>query len=255
MTNWSFFALAVAPAPIATSTPVAIEKAGDDYSFAVSLTHELFETIRATAWPLLFAALLLWWLGNKRRRQASFGIVAGLFEELLIRVKLGSGVKVGSFEIQANSYVPSKASRGEIGSDVKFQDEQGEHEHYRHLAKASKRVFLVHRIQPNSKARSMYDVTLYLMPALHQASPLSEIEKVEYYLGSHWNRQVYRCTDWIHGFPLTTDAYAPFLVVAKLYFKGGACAELTRFADFEMGPLDPQRVQEVDKLFASKTSS
>jgi hypothetical protein len=103
----------------------------------------------------------------------------------------------------------------------------------------SEGLFLIHDLRPSSDPRQLFDVGLFIVGHADQTTgktpPLREVDRVEYQLGSKFNRKPIAIKDPEYGFRLNTSAYGPFACVARVFFKdsGRVPLILRRYVDFE----------------------
>jgi hypothetical protein len=103
------------------------------------------------------------------------------------------------------------------------------------IAMASRRVYVVHRLQTARNPTQLYDVVLYVIPA--SEGTLACVRSVEYFFGRFWGHRIFTSEDRSKSFPVTLSAYGPFLCTAKIVFTDGESYTMYRFVDFEMGPV------------------
>jgi hypothetical protein len=170
-----------------------------------------------------------------------------LFNAILLRLRSGASVRVGSLELGALPQVHqgggvSKRVRG----IVETREDDGSFDQSRNSFRTEFRnLFLVHRIAPSNDPEQLYDIVIYIVPSLRHGS-LSCVIAVEYYMGRYWGRTVFRSIDRATGFLIATAAYAPFTCTARVHFSDGTSVFLHRYVDFEMGQLRSQVFREAD---------
>ena len=95
----------------------------------------------------------------------------------------------------------------------------------------SRDIFLTHIIQPSSKPKQLFDVSIYLIR--HNSDDFSDVEKVEFFLGRYWGNKVFPAIE-VDGFiGIATSAYGTFLCICRVTFTNGAQVFLNRYIDFE----------------------
>jgi hypothetical protein len=193
---------------------------------ADSTPANFWSAFPSLVWPALTAAAI-WWL---RKDIRTFLFHFGR------RLRSGASIKIGQLQVGAVTAVsgpsvpglatanahPTAAARGKERDGV-YADARG--------------AMLVHRIFRSDQPGQHYDILIYLIP--HKASSFAAITRVEYFLGSYWDDEVYTATDRAHGFAMLTAAYGSFLCTAHVHFSDGYVARLHRYIDFEMGQSAP----------------
>ncbi|MDF2192689.1 pYEATS domain-containing protein [Paraflavitalea sp. CAU 1676] len=171
---------------------------------------------------IVFWLLLFFWAKD---------IIKTAISTLLIRLKHGAGVKIGSFELQ-----DLKVTAGSENQNTHFQvtnDNGGQREKERAgFYKTKRRVMLVHKMFKSQKDGQLYDFLIYLVP---HKSNLIQVVSVDYYFGTYWGSKVFTTADRSNGFAIATSAYGPFLCSAKINFNDGESETIFRYIDFEMG--------------------
>ena len=69
--------------------------------------------------------------------------------------------------------------------------------------------------------------------------------KAEFFLGQYWGNRVIAAMAGAQYIGITTSAYGPFLCVARVRFRDGGTAILSRYIDFEMGAGGPDQTREM----------
>jgi hypothetical protein len=98
------------------------------------------------------------------------------------------------------------------------------------------RLFLTHGWRPSMFGDQKADISIRLHQ--HRQGPLTtgEVERVEYELGRKFFPEPVVKLDPSDGFRLDVSAYAPFLCLARVYFKDGRePVDLYRYLDFPEG--------------------
>ncbi|HTJ50238.1 MAG TPA: pYEATS domain-containing protein [Cyclobacteriaceae bacterium] len=158
-------------------------------------------------------------------------LIKGTTENLSNRLKHGSGVKIGSFELPG-----LKVSAGSEIQNQHFQTskDDGVMDKIRSdLYKNLKCAMTVHKIFKSQKDGQLYDILIYQIP--HKGSNLIQVVSVDYYFGHMWDKKVFTTTDRSNGFAIATSAYGPFLCLTKINFNDGQSTTEYRYIDFEMG--------------------
>lgn len=163
-----------------------------------------------------------------RYRRAFDAMIAALVR----RIQAGAALKVSVVEIGAIRIDPSTKMPKNSGT---VTTDDGTF----HKAREAFRdcpIFIVHRLQPSDDPGQLYDVLVYIVPALRHGSLLG-VKSVDYYFGQYWERKVYQVVERASGFAIFTSAYAPFSCTARINFNDGRTAFIHRLIDFEMGTL------------------
>lgn len=187
--------------------------------------RELFGAIPTLLWCLLIGGTLFFLRGDIRR----------ILQIVMARLQQGGSVKLGSIEIGAVIAIPARMQKAEESRTVRADNgtRRAEREHYYERAR---RVMLVHRLSPSTEEGQLYDILIYVVPAL--GGSIAGVAQVEYYFGGHgWQHRIFTASDRSRGFPVLTAAYGPFLCTAEAVFTDGTSVLLHRFIDFEMGNL------------------
>jgi hypothetical protein len=161
-----------------------------------------------------------------------------LFQIIVLRLRLGSSVKVWNLEIGQSYVEPGQAvARGGAISAVREDLDSQRWEERRQYYELSRNLLLVHRLAPSKKAGQLYDVLIYLMPHHSSDATLAGVKQVEYFLGRSWANSIFTSVDRARGFAIATSAYGPFMCTAEIHFSDGKKVMVNRYIDFEMGPL------------------
>lgn len=99
----------------------------------------------------------------------------------------------------------------------------------------SRNVYLAHIIKPSAIPGQRYDVYVFLVGA--KDADLSQVEGAQFFLGRHWGNRIFDVPNRDGSIGLSTSAYGPFLCVCRIRFQDGHEAMVSRYLDFEMGPL------------------
>jgi hypothetical protein len=151
---------------------------------------------------------------------------------LLIRLKQGAGIKIGSVEIQGLKVSGGngvKNNHFELSFDNTRQRESERTNFY----KRHRGVMPVHKIYKSQKNGQLYDILIYMIP--HKDSNLIQITSVDYFFGKMWDNKIFTTRNRSNGFAIATSAYAPFLCSAKINFNDGNSETVFRYIEFEMG--------------------
>jgi len=179
--------------------------------------------------PLFILALIIMLLLQKQLR--------GLLSAVVWRVKVGTPVKIASFELGRLYVAPQGDVRAKKGLIEVRKDDGTRYEERGQYYLPNRDLFLVHRLAPSTDEGEVYDILMYLVP--HKEATLAGVSKVEYYFGEYWKQRVFTSTHRPSGFSISTSAYGPFVCTAKIYFTDGHEAMVWRYIDFEMGELGP----------------
>ena len=100
-------------------------------------------------------------------------------------------------------------------------------------------IAVVHALQPSTKRGQKFDVFIYLQrrKTSRYSGDLSDVVKVEFFLGRYWRNQVFLGA-WSDSYlGIRTSAYGPVMCVCNITFADGGAALLYRYIDFEMGDI------------------
>ena len=154
---------------------------------------------------------------------------------LIARLRVGGSVKLGSIEVGAVIATPARIEKAEQSRTARSDDGRRQRERADYYDRA-RRVMLVHRLSPSTEEGQLYDILIYVVPAIQGS--LASVAQVEYFFGAFgWKNQIFTAFDRSRGFPVLTAAYGPFLCTAEVTFTDGVSVMLHRFIDFEMGNL------------------
>jgi hypothetical protein len=191
-----------------------------------ALSHrELVSAIPTLLWCILLSGIIFAFRLDIRQ----------ILRLLVARLQQGSSVKLGSIEIGAVIAIPARMEKADASRAARRDDgrRKAEREEY---YERSRRVMLVHRLSPSTEEGELYDILIYVIPALRGS--VSGVAQVEYFFGGHgWGDRIFTATDRSRGFPVLTAAYGPFLCTANVIFTDGSSMILHRYIDFEMGNL------------------
>ncbi len=102
-------------------------------------------------------------------------------------------------------------------------------------------IVLTHEYQRSKSVGQEFDVFIYLVrhtrDSVHPPSGgLNEVDFVEFYFGSAWDKRVFRVANTgSKPIGLRTQAYGTFLALCRVHFKGERQPEVIyRYIDFEM---------------------
>ncbi|MFA5120650.1 pYEATS domain-containing protein [Zavarzinia sp.] len=158
--------------------------------------------------------------------------IVGILDVLIRRLKYGSVIKFGNFEIGA---VPIMNSNSSISGNkfVEFKnDENSEMGDERGVIyNESRNIFVCHRISISKSDNQLYDIDIYCIT--HKNGTLSIVKDVSYFLGSQWKNKIIIANNRHNGFAIRISAYGPVLVLAKLRFSDDTEFLQYRYVDFE----------------------
>lgn len=154
---------------------------------------------------------------------------------LIRRLRLGAGLKVGSFEIGHAYVAPGTTATTSAIHDVQPDAGERRHRQREQYYVPNRQLMLVHRIAPSAKPDQLYDVVLYLVPHPTSDATLVSVKKVAYYFGKSWGRSIFTSADRARSFAIATSAYGPFMCTAEIHFSDGEVVTVARYVDFEMG--------------------
>jgi hypothetical protein len=145
---------------------------------------------------------------------------------------------VAAVEIGASYVSPGQGSiKGGAIAEAREDKSQERYEERKKYYEPNRHILLVHRLVPSSKPGQLYDVLLYLIPHHSSAGTLASVRHVEYYFGHHWGNQVFKSEDRARGFAIATSAFGAFMCTARIHFTDDKTVMVSRYVDFEMGPL------------------
>jgi hypothetical protein len=155
---------------------------------------------------------------------------------LINRIKKGSSIKAGLFEI--GEELKNMEYAKQVSSDsimLTGTDGQKREEHRTKIYEKNKGLFLTHLIYPSDTSGQLFDIYIYLIR--HKLDNFSDIEKAEFFFGHMWGNQVFmeKPRNGIIG--ISTSAYAPFLCTCCVRFKNGDEVQLDRYVDFEINKI------------------
>lgn len=190
--------------------------------------------LQSLVWPILIVVLIL-----KYRNQ-----IDQMLDILLLRLKQGSSLKAGPFELGElgnleykppprlrNGYATTQPS-GCQGKEAWIKERTGVYE-------SQQGFFLTHVLSPSEKDPDGYEVFIYLLRHQRNDAPgphdLSEVVKAEFFLGHMWGDRVFEVKPEKGMVGMATSAYGPFLCVCHVHLQDGSVIRLNRYIDFEMG--------------------
>ncbi|GEP93564.1 hypothetical protein SAMN05660909_05471 [Chitinophaga terrae (ex Kim and Jung 2007)] len=158
-----------------------------------------------------------------------------LLDSLALRIKSGVQLRIGSVEIGALDIQKADSSHNNSIYEIIVDGERNivRNKYYEDC----RGVMLVHKVFRSLEASQYYDLLIYVIP--HNNSTLIQVKSVEYFLGPHWNNQVFKTRDRSKGFAIKTSAFGEFLCTTKIIFTDGQEITINRYIDFEMGGYAP----------------
>lgn len=221
---------------LSQNTSVQIEMESEQPSSPEEISILIVEKIPSMLWALFaFAVLIL------LRRP-----IISLMKELSERIRAGSSLKIGNFELGSIYSTYATADTSDLSKRVEvFQDIDDIRENERNEYYSVKGdVMLVHQLYKSNTEGQLYDIIIYLLP---HKSNLLNIESVSYYFGGFWNYRVFKSTDRTNSFAINTSAYGPFLCTALVeYTDREENQYLHRYIDFEMGQYAPRIIDSTE---------
>ena len=163
----------------------------------------------------------------------------GILEAIRLRVQKGSSLKAGPVELgedlrqlqyvepNAGARLSDNLARPASGPEISWAERRNK------IYDETRRVFLVHVIQPSSEPGQLYDVFIYLKR--HKSSDFTDVSFAEFFFGHYWGNEVFREEPREGLIGVSTSAYGPFLCTCRVTFKDGYSVDLHRYVDFEMG--------------------
>jgi hypothetical protein len=155
---------------------------------------------------------------------------------LIWRIRIGSALKVASFEIG-----PTIALSGslESGAEAVYTDVQPDDDNQRFIQRETyyipnRNLQMVHRAAPSRDPEYAYDVLIYIIPHVDTEATLAAVQHVEYYCGRGWRNGIIKMKNRSQGFKIALATRGPFICTAKLYFTDGHTAIIGRYIDGEM---------------------
>jgi len=103
------------------------------------------------------------------------------------------------------------------------------------IYKNNRGIFLAHVLEPSAKKEQEYDIFIYLVR--HKVNVFNDIETAHFYLGSYWDRRVFKASINKGKIGMKTSAFGPFLCTCHVKMKDGKVIKIHRYIDFEMGML------------------
>ena len=153
----------------------------------------------------------------------------GVFDVLIERIRRGSSVKAGPFEVGPDLKSLDRVERSAIPAASTNDWTVQRDETYRR----NHGIFLVHVIEPSSTPGQLYNVFIFLVG--HKRRTLGDVESAEFFLGRYWDNKVFRETEKNGVIGISTTAYGPVLCTCRVTMKDGQQFCLDRYIDFEMG--------------------
>ncbi|MCL2138443.1 MAG: hypothetical protein FWH41_10550 [Treponema sp.] len=155
--------------------------------------------------------------------------IKDLIKDFSERIKKGSSLKVGPFEIGGD--LTSLQSADIMLNNIKESTNGDEREKNRiKIYKINKGLFLTHILVP-SKKFGYYDIYIYLIE--HKSKNYSEIKYAEFFFGHVWNNKIFRIKNENKLIGIIASANFPFLCTCHVIFKDGTGIDLYRYIDFE----------------------
>lgn len=154
-----------------------------------------------------------------------------IFESIAIRIRRGAAVQFGQFKL--DEFRVSNVTPTAVGEIRSFVDENRERNRSRIYEKTNG-TFLAVRLLPSEEKKQIYDCLIYVV---RHKGKISQISRVEYYLGHAWGHQVFTSRAFDKRFMIVVSAYGPFLCLARVFFKDGQEIETWRYVDFNTGIL------------------
>lgn len=113
------------------------------------------------------------------------------------------------------------------------------------IYREARNLFLAHTMRQSTTESQVYDIAIYLIPHLsndprYRRDDMSDVIRADFFLGAYWGNKVISVFPSDGRIGITTSAYGPFLCLCRVHFNGGATALLSRYVDFEMGPIRTQ---------------
>lgn len=175
-------------------------------------------------------------------------------EAVAVRVKKGSSLKVGPFELgedlrllqpvqeqgDAEPLSVLSAEYDYAGISSEAAPEAGTdsgaaewNEERKRIYHDNRSLFLSHVIRPSNERGQKYDVFIYLLR--HGGVSFDDVDHADFFLGPYWGNKVFTRTVTNGRVGLSTAAYGTFLCTCAVHMKDGTVVSLNRYIDFEMG--------------------
>jgi hypothetical protein len=184
--------------------------------------------ITAMCWPIVVLSLVYYFRAPLKRfaeKLEAFSFKAG---------PTGIEASAKTQELRDElKQVERKAAPRQVSTEEKYPESVEQRIQHRHeIENRSREVYLVHVLEPSTKAGQKFDIFVYLTK--HRSDDLSDISFAEFFLGRYWGNKIFR-VDYSGGpIGISTSAYGPVLCTCRVVFKDGHEAMLNRYIDFEM---------------------
>ena len=92
-------------------------------------------------------------------------------------------------------------------------------------------VFLAHTVAPSEVPGQRYDIAIYLVR--HHSTDLSDVVRAEFFLGPHWQNQVFTVENEGNRVGILVSAHGTFLCTCRIIFRTGDPVCTSRYIDVE----------------------
>jgi hypothetical protein len=160
---------------------------------------------------------------------------------LIWRIRIGSALKVASFEIGPTLTLSNALDSGAdaVYTDVRSDDDNQRFKQRETYYIPNRNLQMVHRVAPSKDPRYAYDVLIYLVPHVESDATLASIHYVEYYCGRGWRNGIFKMNNRSQSFKIALATRGPFICTAKLFFTDGHTAIIAHYIDGEMVGISP----------------
>jgi hypothetical protein len=147
----------------------------------------LWSAVPTFVWVMFLSGLLFVFRGDLRQ----------LLRVIVGRLRQGGSVKFGTVEIGAVIAIPARLGKTAVSRAVRDDDGRRRDERERYYSNA-RRVMLVHKLLPSTEEGELYDILIYVIPAINGS--IAGVDRVEYYFGGQgWKYKIFTASDRSRG--------------------------------------------------------
>lgn len=188
------------------------------------------------AWPATVLALCF--LARKQIRSVVEAIASRIGDPSS-HVKIDrSGIEIKTLE-EANPSLASIAAEQPAGRNTITAADSAEATSFANertvIYNKSRRICLVHVLEPTTRRNQAYDLFIYLVP--HKGGDLASVRRAEFFFGKYWGNRVFEGKHVGDVIGVRTAAYGPFLCTCRITFSDNEQVTVSRYIDFEMAKL------------------
>jgi hypothetical protein len=96
---------------------------------------------------------------------------------------------------------------------------------------SNRNLFIAHLLSPSSTKGQLFDIHIYLVR--HVSNDFSDVAYADFFMGPHWNNEVFSVTEKDGFIGISTAAFGTFLCICRVHFKDGRHSDLYAYIDFE----------------------